>query len=182
MTPEKLDPIARKMIDAYRETGAYSVDFRERYGLPPTMLSKVQHHRSVLQAFVLQDERYALGDAFMEYGRVLIEDPSTDTAYLVRSDKTVGVERVISDTLFSIPCPVTLLVYRFHALGMDLATAPTRRRSQRSRVLPAAPPSHVGTWFFDNGDTPGSSFDQGANDLFPDVGDLRDDEGEVGER
>lgn len=180
MTPEQLDPIARKMIDAYRETGVYSTDFKERHGSPPTMLSKVQHHRSVLQSLILRDDRYVLGEAFVDYGRVLIDDPATGTSYLIRSDKTVSVERVIADTLFSVPCPITLLVYRFHPLGMDLSVAPTRRRTARARVLASGPSSYVGTWAFDGGDLPGSTFDQGASDLFPEVGDLRD-EGEENE-
>jgi hypothetical protein len=180
MTTAQLEPLARILIDGYFVTADYSHGFREDHGQPPTMLAKVHHHRSIIQATVVGDERYQLGGAYAEFGRVAIEDLAEDRSYLLRSDGTVKIEGIKEQsTLFDstqyLTSPVTLLVYRFHAAGLDLSIAGTRQRFGRGRIMAAGAPTYVATWPYYSEDHP---FTQGEVDPFREVGGLEDEEGE----
>lgn len=179
-----LDPFAKMLVPAYLDTAAYSRWFRDEYGTPPTQFEKIHHLRSIVGAKVNQAERYDLGEAFTEYGRVEITDEETGHQFLLRSVGAVSVEQAKAQgrlfTTTYLRSAVTLLVYRFHRDGLDLAIAGTRQLMGKQRLEPSGPPIPVGTWALTL-DT-GTRFEQGAADAFGELGGLTVEKDETGEQ
>jgi hypothetical protein len=181
----QLDPVAAILNQAALETLTYSRGFTDEYGQPPTLASKVQHMRAVTQVMVGRDERFKLGQDYIEFGRVEITDNSSGKRYLLRSDGAVAIEESKrQDALFPsavyIKSDVTLLVYKFHREGLDLSVAGTVSRGGRTRLVASGAPTFVGTWPYSAAHED-ASFDQGIEDLFGDLGALDEyGEGEDG--
>lgn len=175
MTENDLKPLARLLLLAYAATAAYSRNFKDEHGSPPSQHAKVHHLRSVVQALTRREDRFELDPDFVEFGRVLIVDRKTKRQYLLRSASMVAIERArreltLFDTIKLIKSDVTLLVYAFTALGLELAVAETIQRPGKSRLLAGHPPQHVGIWTYDVDDEQTAAFDQDSVDDFDELG------------
>lgn len=179
MDAATFDPVARHLIAAYADTAAYSAVFAEEHaGHAPTTLAKAHHLRSVLQALVIEDDRYELGPEYAEFGRVKIIDVGSSSAYVLRSQGAVAAEGVKSaETLFAETfisrerLDDLLLVYAFTRAGLVLSVAGAVRIG-RHRLALSGEPTYLGTWAYDFNDGNDDPFEQGATDAFRDLGDL----------
>lgn len=182
MDAVQLEPLANLLVDGYLETAGYSRQFLDDYGIPPNQQAKVQHMRSVVHARATQDPRFTVDPHYVEYGRIQLGHLGDE--YLLRSTSMVKIERAkAQQALFDgsayLTCEVLLLVYRFHASGLDLSLAGTRREPHRSRLEASGEPTFVGTWYFTG--EPSESFEQGEENPFPDLGEMDDfGDGEAG--
>ena len=179
-----MDPLAGFLIHAYVDTANYSRDFFDDYSWPLTVMAKVHRMRSIIQAFVSQDDRFLLGNNFAEFGRVEIEDRLLGRHYLLRSESAVKIEcfKRQQEALFEWPRSVTsevvLLVHKFHKQGLDLFLAGTQLAvGGRNRLEAMEVPRFVGTWTYEYGWP--APFDQREVEAFRDVGAL-DELGEEG--
>ena len=178
MDTTRLDPLAEILIPAFLDVPTYSRRFRDEHGQPPTAAAKVHHMRSVAQAMVNASDRLMLAEPYTEFGRVEVEDTELDRTYLIRSDSAVTIERrlrqdaALFDSAKYLDTEIVLLVFKFHAGGLDLSEAGTRRKAGRYRLEPTGVPSYVGTWPYSLGGP--SPFDQGSTDAFDDLGDIGD--------
>lgn len=176
MDRSDLSPLAGILVPSYLETAAHSRSFRDEYGSPPTLLAKVHHMRSIIQAKVTDTERLSLDPRYSEFGRVQVTDEMDGHQYLLRSDGAVAVERAKRQGRIFDPAPflvtnIILVVYHFHRDGLDLAVAGTHQEVGRTRLEASGEPTYIGTWPFtpDDGQT---SFSQGAADAFEELGDM----------
>ena len=179
-----LDPFAKMLVPAYLDTAAYSRWFRDEYGTPPTQFDKIHHLRSFVGAKVTQHDRYTLGEAFHDYGRIEITDEETDQRFLLRSQGAVSIEQAKAQgrlfTATYLKSPVTLVVFQFGRTGLDLAIAGTRQLVGKQRLEPSGPPIPVGTWALAlDAETP---FEQGAGDAFDELGGMSIEKDETGEQ
>jgi len=184
---EQLDVSAKHLVRSYQATAIYSSEFLEEHGSPPTLMAKVHHMRSVLQAALALDERYDLMPAYSEYGRVQFRDGETGQTLLLRSAAAVVIEKAKGFEqmeLFSVsgmkdPSRVQLLVYSFDIEGLNLSVAETKQRFSGRSLIARSTPDFIGFWPYSApDDNPQPPFDQTDRDWFRDVGDLDDDEGE----
>lgn len=184
MDRSDLDPFAKMLVPAYLDTASYSRQFREDHGTPPTQFAKIHHLRSIVGAKVNEADRYTLGSAYTEFGRVEITDEETDRQFLLRSVGAVSIEQAKAQgrlfTMTYLMSAVTMLVYRFHRDGLDLAIAGTRQLVGKQRLEPSGPPTPVGTWALTL--EPDDSFDQGARDAFGELGGLLIEKDETGDQ
>lgn len=170
--------MAEILVHAYLDTASYSRQFRDEYGSPPTLFSKIHHLRSIVQVTVNKSALFKLEPEYSEFGRVQVLDAESGRRYLLRSHGAVSIEAakrdgVLFDATKYLRSEVILLVYSFHEEGMDLSIAGTRQRTQRKRLEASGKATFVGTWPLTDGPTP---FNQGENDAFRELGDLPDEE------
>lgn len=184
MTDSELDPIAEYLLTGYSEASLYSRQFNEVHKSPPTMMAKVHHMLSVVQALATHGEFLVLGAEYSEYGRVELTSRASAQVYLLRSHAAVSIERsrrqdsALFDSAPFIASPVKMMVHRFHPLGLDLSVAGTRFLAGKKRLEVTGSPTLVGTWPY-VADTSGAGFDQGRADSFDELGSM-DELGEVG--
>lgn len=176
MDKTDLDPVADILMPAYLSTASYSRQFRDEYGEPPTLFAKIHHMRSLIQATINKSDRFKLDPDYSEFGRVQFWDGVQDRCYLVRSDGSVSIERAKHQgSLFNgtkyLRSDVILLVQFFHKNGMDLSVAGTRQQVGKRRLEPSGIPDFIGTWPFSVVGS-SSSFNQGEEDAFGELGDL----------
>lgn len=181
------DHFAGLMLSAYRAGVADSRLFMVEHGSPTTLLDKAHRFRSLVQAAVVESDRYRLHPSYAEFGRVQITDVGTGTRHLLRSRRAVSIDADVSPDpqygLFPEPrCSSdaslpSLLAYGFDRRGLNVWVSPTKRRPGSQRLLPAAKLEHVGFWPFEAltpppGDRPRSAgtFDQGLEDPFSELG------------
>jgi len=187
MECDELNRAAEHMLASYSETADYSRQFRDDHGTPPTMMAKVHHHRSLLQAHLTTDDLFELSASYAEYGRVHFTATETGSEFVLRSRGTLTVERATNPdqlTLFpysddAAASDVELLVYEFAPLGMTLWTVAAARIDGKSRLVGVGDPVLLGVWPYvtPNDEPPG--FDQDRSDPFDDLGDLDDGSGEA---
>lgn len=186
MDQAKLDPIARDiLIPSYLETAGFSRAFRDGFGQPPTLATKVHYMRSIAQVMVTKDDRFTLGADFAEFGRVEIVDHATAIRYVLRSEGNTAIDRAkregaLFDSTRYLASDVILLVYRFHRNGLDLFVAGSVYAEGKYRLHASGKPTYIATWSWtDDGDGPeGKTFDQGGPwNPFGDIGDI----GDIGE-
>lgn len=185
MEKEQLDPIAAHLISSYAETAVHSRRFRDDHASPPTLMAKVHHLRSVLQALLTQDEDYDLSAPYAEFGRVQFTETASGTQFLLRSAGALQVERLVDDdqpALFPATglvkiSDVLLVVYQFMKEGVALSIAETIQRAGRQRLLALGEPTPMGFWPYFSGDDV-APFDQDLADPFGDVGELGHEDGE----
>jgi hypothetical protein len=185
MNRDVADPIADHLLTAYSETAIFSRDFKNRFGQPPTVMAKVHHLLSIVQARANRDDRYLLGSDYSEYGRVELTESSTGTIWLLRGSASVSIERhhlqeaSLFDATHYIASDVQLLVHKFHDQGLDLSVAGTQYVEGKKRLTATGAPTFIGTWtFLDTASD--AQFDQGRNDSFEELGAM-DELGENGE-
>lgn len=176
----ELDPLAEILVQSYLDTASYSRQFKDDYDQPPTVAAKAHHLRSIAQSLVNKHDQLELSPEYVEFGKLEVTDSGTGRSFLVRSNGAVTIERGRQSALFDaaryIASPVTLVVYKFHQLGMDLSVTGTRQECSRRRLLASGLPIYVATWMFAS--SGGPTFDQGGGDPFGDVGEVIDpDEG-----
>jgi hypothetical protein len=178
---EQLAPVADILIPAYLGTASYSKQFNRDYGQPPTLMAKVHHMRSIAQASLNQTDRFLLAEPFVEFGRVQFDDTEHDRSYLLRSESAIEIERVTKqrESLFDpshyLVSPIVLLVYRFHKNGLDLSVAGAKHAADRVKLEISGTPTYIATWPYTlESSTTISSFDQGAEDAFSDLGDMNE--------
>ncbi|BBZ53004.1 hypothetical protein MHEI_47210 [Mycobacterium heidelbergense] len=68
MQASDLDEFAHIMMSGYLATADYSRKFKSEWDIPPTMLAKAHHLRSVVQAQIGDSERYELHKEYVEFG------------------------------------------------------------------------------------------------------------------
>ncbi|MDA8292507.1 MAG: hypothetical protein M0Z33_12640 [Actinomycetota bacterium] len=182
----ELDPIAEILVQSYFGTASYSRQFNDEHQQPPTAAAKAHHLRSVAQALINQDNRLRLDPEYAEYGRLSFMDVESGETYLVRSSAAVRIEAEVQARLFDMKpylrSAVTLLVYRFHELGVDLSSTGTRQVRGHRRLVPSGTPEFVGMWPYATSSPP--PFDQGPGSAWDDLGELGHDaeqEGDEGE-
>lgn len=191
MYESRLDPIGGLLVTSYLETLAFSRQFASDHdGRPPTLMAKVHHLRSVVGAQVHSDDRYELGEEYVDYGRIAITEVETGDCYVLRSEAATAIEKNRNQLrLFDVPNYIhtaeTLLVHRFHKKGVNLSVVGARRLPGRSHLEAIGDPTFVGTWPFAGAGGPGSaplgkSFDQGLADPFTELG-IVDELGEESE-
>lgn len=179
MNKTQLDPVADVLIAAYLETASYSREFRDEHDQPPTMLAKVHHMRSIVQATLTANDRFDLGASYVEFGRVEFEDLTVGKRYLLRSDGALSIEQKMlqRDAMFEtasyLTSDVVLLIHTFHKTGLDLSVAGTRHTLGSKRLVATGRPTFVSTWPYVADDSP-SPFNQGAGDPFGEVGGVGD--------
>jgi hypothetical protein len=171
------------MIDAYLATAEYRHTFTVEFDLPPTLAARAHHMRSVMQARIKADDRYALHQSYAEFGRVQFTDREHDQVFLLRSQSAVTIEHSraqrerLFDSLEYLNSDVLMIVYEFESGTLNLSVAGTRRVSKRKRLEATDEPTFVGSWPFTPTET--SPFDQSERDLFDELEDA--DEGETGD-
>ncbi len=183
----ELDSTARHLVRSYQATAIYSSEFLDEHGSPPTLMSKVHHMRSALQAAMTLDDRYDLMPSYSEFGRVQFKDGKTGHTLLLRSAAAVAIEKAkcfeqmefFNVSAIEDPSRVRLLVYSFDIDGVNLFVAETAQRANGKTLIARGTPEFVGFWPYSTpDDNPQPPFDQKDRDWFGDIGDLRDDEGE----
>jgi hypothetical protein len=192
-----LDPFAVHFLDGYHETAIFNRRFMDDYGMPPTLLTKAHHLRSVVQARLAQDEDFQLLPKFSEFGRVQFIDKSGNELVL-RSASALLIERGGSEQtheqlpLFELGSavqlsPVKLLIYKFAPDGLHLSTCAARQLPKKARLLAFGHATFQGVWRYSDGGGDGGGggnrgiFPQDNPDDFGDIGDLDlgdEDEGE----
>jgi len=189
MDAPELKPIAQLLVDGYLASASFSRTFGDEYDQPPTLMTRVHHMLSVVQAGVGAADGYQLGAEYADYGRVEILDIAHKRVYLLRSASAVNIERNVRnqteqlfDTSKYISSPVVMLVYKFRAEGLDISIAGTRRlagKKRKGRLEVTGSPTLVHTWPYDFSTS--TTFDQGSMlDAFDELGeiDLDDEAGE----
>lgn len=189
MERSDIDPVAKHLLVAFGDVGTYSRQFTDDQGIPPTLMCKVHHLRSVAQARLSQDERYELRPAYAEFGRVQCFEHSTGMEFVLRSASAVRIESAKSahgtaplfdGQPFKVLSPVRLLINEFTEAGLRLSQASAARATGRSRLEISGEVQFIGLWPYATTDPEGTPFDQGARDTFEEVGPLEiDDDGEV---
>lgn len=179
MHENTLTPLANIMLDAYAAGTTYTRRFIDEQGYPPTAVSKAHHVLSVVQAEIVASDRYSLGGAYAESGRVEIEDREDGDTYLLRSQRAIAINKVFpryqAPTLPGLEVtrvisPILLLIHKFHSTGLDLLVASTQQVPDTHRIMPLGEPAPVGTWLY----SASGSFSSGSEDPFGDVGDVGD--------
>src|SRR4051812_28466568 len=119
MDQAQLDPIAEILVQSYLDTVSYRRLFRDEHGQPPTVAAQVHHLRAVAQAMVNRDDRFLLGEEYVEFGRVEITDRASTDCYLLRSDGAVTIEQhkqkqreALFNSALYLRTDVILLVYK----------------------------------------------------------------------
>jgi hypothetical protein len=186
-----LDPFAEHLLTAFGDVAAYSRQFTDDQGVPPTSMAKVHHLRSVVQARLTQDERYELRSSYAEFGRVQCLDHQTEVEFVVRSASAVRIEtgksahgtgELFDGGPFKVNSPVRLLIIEFTKEGLRLSQASAVRAEGRGRLDLSGEVQFLGLWPYTAAGPEGSPFDQGSRDAFGEVGDLDidgEDEGEA---
>jgi hypothetical protein len=183
MTQDQLDPVAGMMIDAYLATAEFRHSFAADFGgFPPSLSARAHHMRSVMQAKLNEDDRYALHASYAEFGRVQFDDREHDQVYLLRSRSAVSIDRFkaqreqLFDSIEYLKSEVVLVVYEFTAGDLSLSVTGTRHLADSKRLEPTAEPTFVGCWPF----TPTESlaFDQDERDHFGELDQSEDGAGE----
>lgn len=187
MSANPFDAVAAHIITSARHTTDYRDQFVEDHGTPPTLMSKVHHFRAVVQALLLDDERYELASAYGDFGRVQFKDLTSAQSYLLRSAGALAIEKSnvspLQSALFGAggflrPADVQVLIYEFENGGVTLSTVPGVKRAGKARILAKGEPTRVGHWPFAGEAADAAPFDQDHRDPFRDVGDLNEgDEG-----
>jgi hypothetical protein len=178
MDQQQLAPVADVLIQAYGDTARYTRWFNDEFDAPPSKASKGANLRAAAQVRFVKHDRYDLGRAFWESGRIQITDRESGRLYLLRSLSTVNIEQFKSqrEALFNsadyLDSDVIMLIHQFHAGGLDLSIAGTRHASSTSRLEASGAPTFIGCWPY----FAGEGFDQDEADLFDDVGRIDDDE------
>lgn len=189
MSTDRFDAVAAHIISSARHTTDYRDQFLDEHGTPPTLMAKVHHFRSVIQALLISDERYELASAYGDFGRVEFKELATEERYLLRSAGAFAIEKnnvdPLQSALFAIgqllrPTAVQVLIYEFENRGVTLSVAPGVRRAGKSRVLVKSEPIKVGHWPLVGDIDEAAPFEQDQRDPFGDVGDLNEDDGEAG--
>jgi hypothetical protein len=188
MNATQLTPLADILVQSYNETAVYSRQFTADYGQPPTAIAKVQHLLAIAQSFVNKSDHYQLCPDYTELGKLQVVDVETGRTFLVRSNTAFGIEDarqqiLFPDELAALATPIIMVIRRFHAAGLDLSIAGTRQQLGRQRLVASGPAKFVGTWPYVPMDDTDSAFDQGAPDVFKEVGPAEEeaeDSGEVG--
>jgi hypothetical protein len=173
MQASDLDEFAHIMMSGYLATADYSRKFKAEWEIPPTMLAKAHHLRSVVQAQIGDSERYELHKEYVEFGRVQVTDNEIRKTFLLRSKSAVSIEKSHSEwTLFDIKpkVDVGLLIYRFDKPGLSMWQSATTHTNKSKRLIPSGEMQAISFWRFE--DLPASSrtFDQGQIDAFDDLG------------
>lgn len=187
METAQLDPVAAHLIAGYLDTQDYSLQFRDTYTTPPTLMTKVHHFRSIVQARLIEDDAYQLQPEWTDFGRVEFFDATTGDAYLLKSAGAVAIEKMKSDRaqleLMSAAnllkaADASALIYDFDRSGLTLWIAAALRRAKGTKVYVKGDPIHAGFWPYTYGSGPdddrGVPFDQGGPDPFGDVGNLNE--------
>ncbi|PUA81055.1 hypothetical protein [Nocardioides currus] len=190
MDKARLDPVATHLITSYVDTGSYSQRFKDDHHVPPSLMAKVHHLRSVIQALLVDDSNYELAPSYVDYGRVEFTDLKTGERYLLKSSKAVAIETATArqnGSLFPItnlirPSDIKVIVYRFQRAGLELSIAPASTRGRSEKIHVADAPVLVDVWPYQTDELADQTkpFDQTARDNFADLGDLGHDQG-VGE-
>ncbi|TQK73346.1 hypothetical protein [Nocardioides sp. SLBN-35] len=188
MHKDRLGPVAQHLLASYDDTGSYSRQFSDEHGSPPSLMAKVHHMRSVIQARFVNDSNYELGSRYLDYGRVEFADLETGDRYLLKSSRAVAIETATARqqaSLFPItnlirPSDIKVVVYQFQRHGLNLSLAPAGTRGRSEKVYVADAPVLIGTWAYQPADDDTAEqtkpFDQDARDTFGDLGDLGHDE------
>lgn len=187
MERARLDKIAEYLVSGYLDTLAYSRQFMDDHGAPPSLMAKVHHMRSTVQVALTKDDVYDLHSSYTEYGRVRFSEIATGDDFLLRSAATVKIEEAKYEQLELItgltpvsPSGVLLLVYKFSREGVSLSIAESVQRAGRARLEAAGTPSYVGLWPYIADETP-APFNQVTDDFFEDLEDPDDESGEAGD-
>ncbi len=174
-------------MSGYLDALAYSRQFMDDHGAPPSLMAKVHHMRATVQAALSEDDSYDLHSSYTEYGRVQFSETATGDEFLLRSAATVKIEEAKYEQLELITgltrvnrSGVLLLVYQFSREGVTLSIAESVQRGGRARLAAAGRPSYVGLWPYIVDGTP-APFNQVADDSFDDLGDLGDVSDEAGD-
>ena len=184
MQPDELEPVAAHLIASYSDTAIYSRHFRDEHETPPSLMAKVHHLRSIVQARLATDERFELAPSFAEYGRVEFTALGTGRKFLLRSAGTLAVGRakrrdklaLFAASKFLKTSDVQMLIYEFDRDGLSLSLAASAYRVGGKRLVARGEPTPIGFWpYLPSEVLEGGSFDQDVADPFSDVGDL--DEG-----
>lgn len=180
---EQIDTAAGHLITSYLGTAAYSRDFMDDHGSPPTMMAKTHHMLATMQAALTEDDRYDLLPEYAEFGRVQFRDTETGRVFLLRSLAAVAIEEAAQAsgqiTMFEVPnigSAVQLLIYKFTVAGLAMSLADTVRPKKGTRLLARGTPEPVGFWPYAARDESHEPFDQAGPDPFGDVGDVGLDE------
>lgn len=179
MNQERFEPIASILVSSYLDTRVYSHEFKDEYGIPPTVMANAHHLRAVVQARVTRTDGFLLGQRYAEFGRVEITDPATKECFLLQSLRALSIEadpgwgRLFP--LAAVPSPVKMLVYDFASAGLSLALADAKQRDGSRRLYAASSPVVIGVWPYSAAET--EPFDQGdIGDAFEDLGSVDMDE------
>jgi hypothetical protein len=192
MQREELDPVASHLIASYMETASYSRQFRDDHDTPPTLMAKVHHLRSIVQALLVADDDYELAQPYADFGRVEFTETSSGGRFLLKSAGALAVEKKHEQrwlSLFAVgnllrPSDVQVLIYEFDKVGLTLSLADAVRHGAGKKLRVHGEMTTIGFWPYhpDDGDDDGgvaAPFDQDDRDPFGDVGGL--DEGNEGE-
>lgn len=189
MQPDQLEPVAAHLIASYNDTAIYSRQFRDDHETPPSLMAKVHHLRSIVQARLTADERFELAPSFAEYGRVEFTELGTGSKFLLRSAGALAVERARRHeqlALFAFAkliktSDVQLLIYDFNHDGLSLSISAAAQRAGGKRLIARGEPMPIGFWpHVPDEDLMDGSFDQDNADPFDDVGDLSEEDEEPG--
>lgn len=179
-----LDSVANHLIASVRDMRDFAHEFLDDHGTPPTLMAKVHHFRSVVQARLIDDEGFDLASTYVDFGRVEFVDVATKERFLLKSCGALAVEKQKNSfqqlALFEIgklfqPTTVRVLVYEFDRSGLTLAVAPGVTRNGSVRVYVQGEPVKAGFWPFGEGEAfEMPAFDQDIRDPFTDVGFLNE--------
>lgn len=182
MDEQQLAPVAKHLLAAYSDTADYSRRFKDQHDdMPPSVMAKAHHMRSVAQALIGNDDWYRLSSQYAEFGRVLFTDVETGIKLLLRSSAALRMENLqtvgqmdlgISVVPVFVKSPVRLVVYEFGKEGVDLSVVGTKQQATRKRLMAAGAPIHVGSWSYTSIVESEEKFDQAARDDFKEVGAL----------
>lgn len=187
MHRDHLDPVAAHLIASYVDTASYSRQFRDDHETPPSLMAKVHHLRSIVQARMTADDRFELSQPYAEYGRVQFTDRESGSKLLLRSAGALAVEKAKKSeqlALFAFAklikaSDIQVLIYEFGQHGLSLSIAAASHRPGGKRLMVHGEPTLVGFWPYLPGDEP-QPFDQDAADPFGDVGGLDEEGDETG--
>jgi hypothetical protein len=182
----RLDAIAKHLIAGYLDTAVYSRRFFEEHHSPPTLMAKIHHMRSVVQADLQRDDDYELRGLYAEFGRVAFTELATGDEFALRGLKAIHIERAkyeqpelpLNVASLMTPSVVQLLVYEFVKEGLNLSVANAARREGRRRIEAVGTPTFIGQWPYVPGDAE-IPFDQSGDnawDFLGDIGDIGEDD------
>ncbi|MEZ5282364.1 MAG: hypothetical protein R2770_18025 [Acidimicrobiales bacterium] len=178
---EELSPIGDLLVDCYLRTRDESLRWRFEYEQPPTNDLRGAMFRALVQKKVLDDPAMRLGQAYAEFGRVLIQRAGSPDL-LLRAKSTVAIERALRNPgrLFDpnsyLESSTLIGAYEFNPEGLDLYVGDAHRLSDRKRLYVAGELEFVGTWQF-LGDDP-TPFGGDVADAFEELGDVDINRGE----
>ncbi len=180
MSHETLDPVAKYLLSSAHDTKEFSLEFKLKHDMPPTVMSQRHYLRSVLQAKLARDDAYELSARRVEFGRIEFTDRDLNMRFLLKSSAAFAIEQQMEMggqlAFFPVPAPslvadLQIIVFDLGRTELTFATAPAMEVGSKKQVRVVGQLVHAGRWPIEEADIGETTlFDQDVRDRFDELG------------